>query len=86
MRIERINDSLIVKPNLIDPEIFSEMITMQPRQRISFDIQTNSSTFNSPEILDVSLLKGQLLLISSEHSAFNKLIPVSSSSSDAVLA
>lgn len=76
--IERINGSLVVKPNLIDPKTFSEMFTMLPRQRISFDIQTTSSSFSSAEIIDVSKLKGQLLHITSEHLAFNKLIPVTS--------
>ena len=75
--IERVNGSLVVKPNLIQSEAFSGMIMMLPRQRISFDIQTSGSVFSSAEIADVSKLDGQLLHITSEHSGFNKLIPIS---------
>lgn len=74
--IKRVNGSFVVKPNLIESEAFCGMIMMLPRQRISFDIQTNSSVFSSAEIADVSKLDGQRLHITSEHAAFNKLIPV----------
>lgn len=74
--IERVNGSFVVKPNLIQSEAFSGMIMMLPRQRISFDIQTTGSVFSSAEVADVSKLDGQLLHITSRHSAFNKLIPV----------
>lgn len=78
VNIERISGSLIVKPNVIEAgaPAFTGMIMMHPRQRISFDIQTTSGIFSSAEIADVSKLEGQLMHITSEHSAFNKLIPV----------
>jgi len=74
--IERFNGSLVVKPNLIDSNAFCGMIMMLPRQRISFDIQTTGGLFSSAEIAEVSKLDGQQLHITSEHAAFNKLIPV----------
>lgn len=76
VKIERVNGSLIVKPNLIEAKAVSGMIMMYPRQRISFDIQTTGGIFSSAEIADVSKLEGQLMHITSSHSAFNKLIPV----------
>ena len=79
--IVQVNGSLVVKPNLVKSAAFCGMIMMQPRERISFDIQTTGSVFSSAEIQDVRNLNGQFLHISSEHSAFNKLIPVSSSDS-----
>jgi len=76
--IERVSGSLVVKPNVIEAgaPAFTGMIMMHPRQRISFDIQTTSGIFSSAEIADVSKLDGQQMHITSEHSAFNKLIPV----------
>jgi len=78
--MERVNGSLVVKPNIIEvgASAFTGMIMMHPRQRISFDIQTTGGAFSSAEIADVSMLDGQLMHITSEHSAFNKLIPVTS--------
>lgn len=76
--IERVNGSLIVKPNVIEagaPAI-TGMIMMHPRQRISFDIQTTGGAFSSAEITDISKLDGQLMHITSNHSGFNKLISV----------
>ena len=79
--IERVNGSFAVKPNIVTSAAFSGMIMMQAGQRISFDIQTTGSIFSSAEIQDVTKLDGQLLHITSEHSGFNQLIPVSSSDS-----
>ena len=75
--INRHNGSLIVKPNFIQSEAFSGMIMMTPGQRISFDIQTTGSIFSSAEVSEGKPLKGKHLHITSEHAAFNKLIPVS---------
>lgn len=76
--MERVNSSLVVKPNVIEASVpaYSGMIMMHPSERISFDIQTTGGVFSSAEIADVSKLDGQLMHITSEHSAFNKLIPV----------
>ena len=78
INIERVNGSLVVKPNVIatGAPAYTGMIMMHPSQRISFDIQTTGGIFSSAEIADVSKLEGQLMHITSEHSAFNKLIPV----------
>jgi len=78
--IERANGSLIVRPNVIDAATpaLTGMIMMHPRQRISFDIQTTGGIFSSAEVADISKLEGQQMHITSEHSAFNKLIPVTS--------
>ncbi len=79
--IERVNGSFVVKPNIVTSAAFSGMIMMQARERISFDIQTTGGIFSSAEIQDVKKLNGQYLHISSEHSAFNQLVPVSNSDS-----
>lgn len=75
--IERLNSSLIVKPNLMESVTSGSTIIIQPRERISFDIQTTGSIFSYAEISDTNQLKGQQLHISSHHSGFNRLIPVS---------
>ena len=74
--IERVNGSLLVKPNIVDAVAVNGMIMMMPRERISFEIQTTGGIFSSAEITDVSKLNGQLMHITSEHSGFNRLIPV----------
>ena len=76
VKIERVNGSLLVRPNVVDAVAVNGMIMMMPRERISFDIQTTGGTFSSAEITDISKLDGQLMHITSEHSAFNRLIPV----------
>ncbi|MEH6456428.1 MAG: twin-arginine translocation signal domain-containing protein [Cocleimonas sp.] len=77
VQIIRVNGSLQIKPNFIESSASSGMIMILPRQRIAFDIQTTGGHFSSAEIQDVSKLDGQQLHLTSEHFAFNKLIPVS---------
>ena len=74
--MERVNGSLVIKPNVVDAVALNGMIMMMPRERISFDIQTTGGIFSSAEVEDVTQLEGQLMHITSEHSAFNRLIPV----------
>jgi len=77
IHITRVNGSLQIKPNFIESSLSSGMIMILPRERIAFDIQITGGHFSSAEIQDISKLKGQRLHITSEHFAFNKLIPVS---------
>jgi len=77
IQIIRVNGSLQIKPNFIESSACCGMIMILPRQRIAFDIQTTGGHFSSAEIQDVSKLDGQRLHVTSEHFAFNKLIPVS---------
>ena len=77
IKIIRVNGSLQIKPNYIESSACCGMIMILPRQRIAFDIQTTGGHFSSAEIQDVSKLDGQQLHVTSEHFAFNKLIPVS---------
>ena len=77
VKIERVNGSLLVKPNPAKSKSPKDMIMMQARQRISFDIQTTGSIYSHAEVQTAARTKGQLLHISSEHSGFNALIPVS---------
>ena len=81
VHILRVNGSLQIKPNFIETSVVSGMLMILPRERISFDIQTTGGHFSSAEIQDISKLKGQRLHVTSEHFAFNKLIPVSESDS-----
>jgi len=76
VKIERVNGSLLVKPNVIEAHAFSGMIMMLPSERISFDIQTTGGVFSSAEIADTSKLQGQQMHITSQHASFNRLIPV----------
>lgn len=84
IKIDRVNGSLVVKPNVISDKAYSGMIMIHPRERLSFDIQTTGGIFSSAEVQDARLLDGQLLHISSEHSAFNRLIPVSNTATSIV--
>ncbi len=81
IKIFKVNGSLQIKPNFVETSACCGMIMILPRQRIAFDIQTTGGHFSSAEIQDVSKLSGQQLHVTSEHFAFNKLIPVSSSDS-----
>lgn len=84
VKIERVNDSLVVKPNIVESQAATGMIVMQARQRISFDIQTTGSIYSHSEIKNAGRTKGKFLHISSEHSGFNALIPVSTIDSTVV--
>lgn len=79
VKIERVNGSLVVKPNISKSKSSNNIIMMQARQRISFDIQTTGSIFSHAEIKSSGRTKGKFLHINSEHSGFNALIPVSNS-------
>ena len=80
--IEGHNGSLIVKPNLIESAASGSTIIMQPRERISFEIQTTGSIFSHAEISDANILAGKQLHISSNHSGFNRLIPAPTRKTD----
>lgn len=80
--IERVSGSLIVKPNVVESHLAiadkSAVIVLAARERLAFDIQTTGGVFSCAEIADTSKLAGEQLHITSAHSAFNTLIPVSS--------
>ena len=69
INLEQVNGSLVVKVNQIESEAFNGMIAISPSERISFDIV-------DADILPSKNLDGIHLQITSEHSVFNRIVPV----------
>jgi hypothetical protein len=74
--LEQVNGSLVVKVNQIESEAFNGMIAISPSERISFDIKTVGTDFTNAKILPSAKLNGNHLQITSEHSIFNRIVPV----------
>ncbi len=69
--LEHINGSLVVKPN----QIANGTITLQPGERLSFEIEARSLDNSNDELQIPNVLAGHLR-IQSDHPAFNGIIPV----------
>jgi len=69
--LEHVNGSLVVKIN----QIANGTITLQPGERLSFEIEARSLDNSNDELQIPNVLAGHLR-IKSEHPAFNGIIPV----------
>ena len=74
IELKRINGSLLVKVNAVPSD---GTVAMLPGERFTFDIDTVSANIISKQ-KPVSDILADHLQLSSEHPAFNMLIPVSS--------
>ena len=78
--LEQVNGSLIVKVNQIESEAFNGMIAVSPSERISFDIKSvgsgYTSNYRNADILPLANSYENHLQITSEHSIFNRVVPV----------
>ena len=74
--LKQFNGSLIVKVNEIESEAFNGMIAVSPSERISFDIKSVGSEYTNLNAFPVANSDENHLQISSEHSIFNRVVPV----------
>jgi hypothetical protein len=76
--LEQVNGSLVVKVNQIESEAFNGMVAISPSERITFDIKEIGADFTNTDVLPLTDLARNHLKISSEHSIFNRIVPVQS--------
>ena len=76
--LEEVNGSLLVKVNQIESEAFNGMIAISPSERISFDIKATGADLTNSDTLSLTNPAGNHLQITSEHSIFNRIVPVQS--------
>ena len=69
--LEHVNGSLVVKLNNVD----NGAITLAAGERLSFEIEATSTQNNNDDLLIPNVLAGHVK-ISSDHPAFNGIIPV----------
>ncbi|WP_299871252.1 twin-arginine translocation signal domain-containing protein [uncultured Cocleimonas sp.] len=74
--LEQYNGSLIVRVNQIESEAFNGMIAVSPSERISFDIKSLDFNNSYAGALQSSHTDQNHVNISSEHSIFNRVVPV----------
>ena len=76
INLEQVNSSLVVKVNQIESEAHNGMIAISPNERITFDIKTIAADFTNLDKLTVTGFSANQLQITSEHSIFNRIVPV----------
>ena len=69
--LEHVNGSLVVKLN----QVADGAITLQPGERLSFEIEAQSNQSDNDDLQIPNVLAGHLR-IKSDHPAFNGIIPV----------
>ncbi|MEB8432995.1 hypothetical protein OO007_12225 [Cocleimonas sp. KMM 6892] len=74
--LEQFNGSIIVRVNQIESEATNGMIAISPSERISFDIKSLDFNESYAGALQSSHTDQNHVNISSEHSIFNRVVPV----------
>lgn len=74
--LEQINGSLVVTVKQIESEATNGMIAISPNERISFDIKSVNNNSTKEKIESLANAQQNHLEITSEHSVFNRFIPV----------
>ena len=74
--LEQVNGSLVVKVNQIESEAQNGMIAISPSERITFDIKAIAADFTNADKLTMTGFSANQLQITSEHSIFNRIVPV----------
>lgn len=75
--LHQANGSLIVKVNQNDADAVNGMVLMSPNERFTFDVKAiGIDVGNSSNLPSLTNLAENQLKISSEHSVFNRIVPV----------
>jgi hypothetical protein len=74
--LEQLNGSLVVNVNQIESEARNGMIAISPGEHIIFDIKAAAADFTNVDRLPMTNLAVNHLQITSEHSIFNRIVPV----------
>lgn len=73
--LEHINGSLLVKVNQIDDHTSNKVIKLKAGERLSFEVEAITKN-NSTESLPIPNVLAGHLKITSDHPAFNGIVPV----------
>jgi hypothetical protein len=74
--LKQVNGSLVVKVNQIESEALNGMVAISPSESITFDINAVAADFTNVNSVSMTNLARNHLQITSEHSIFNRVVPV----------